>query len=118
MIKILFCGKDSFSYHRTSVMVKGIEKCNDIVAEKLTLSGRDRKNADVLKTRSTDVDFVFVPAFRHKDVAWVKKHSSAPVVFDPLISEYLTKVIDYGHWYKAPTKYLLDAKAPFIMPIF
>ncbi len=110
-MKILFCGKDHFSYHRTSVILKGIEKHNDIIAEKLTLSGRDKTNADKLKSLSTNCDFVFVPAFRHKDVAWVKKHSKAPVVFDPLISEYLTKVVDYGQWYKAPTKYLLDAKA-------
>jgi len=111
MIKILFCGKDHFSYHRTSVILKGIEKHNDIIAEKLTLSGRDKQNAEKLKSLSTKCDFVFVPAFRHKDVAWIKRHSNAPVVFDPLISEYLTKVIDYGQWYKAPTKYLLDAKA-------
>lgn len=111
MIKVLFCGKDKFSYHRTGVILKGIEKSAEIKATVLSIKNRDNSNALELSKLSKEHDFVFVPAFRHKDVAWVKKHSNAPVVFDPLISEYLTKVIDYGQWYKAPTKYLLDYKA-------
>lgn len=111
MIKVLFCGKDKFIYHRTRVILKGIEKTPGISATVFPISKRDSENASTLSKLSAENDFVFVPAFRHKDVAWVKKHSNAPVVFDPLISEYLTKVIDYGQWYKAPTKYLLDFRA-------
>lgn len=107
-MKILFCGKDSFTYHRTSVLVEGLKKHPDADCTVFPVSAKDRKNGAELSRLSADADFVLVPAFRHKDVAWVKRYSKAPVVFDPLISHYLTRVIDYGQYYKAPTKFLLD----------
>ena len=42
-------------------------------------------------------DFIFVPAFRHKDVPLAKLigfFTNKPVVFDPLVSRYETKVLD------------------------
>lgn len=42
-------------------------------------------------------DFIFVPAFRHKDVPLAKLLgllTNKPVVFDPLVSRYETKVLD------------------------
>lgn len=42
-------------------------------------------------------DFIFVPAFRHKDVPLAKLLgllTNKPVVFDPLVSRYETKVVD------------------------
>ena len=42
-------------------------------------------------------DLIFVPAFRHKDVplAWlIGLLTNKPVVFDPLVSRYETKVVD------------------------
>ncbi len=109
-MKILFCGKDKFSYHRTRVLIEGLKKIENVSCSTFSISARDASNAQKLKELSIDVDYVIVPAFRHKDVRWVKKNSQAPVVFDPLISEYLTKVIDYGQWYKAATKYLFDRR--------
>lgn len=107
-MKVLFCGKDKFTYHRTKVLLEGLKKAKGITCSTLSIEERNAVNAAKLKELSSEVDFVIVPAFRHKDVSWVKRHSQAPVVFDPLISEYLTKVIDYGQWYKAPTKFLFD----------
>jgi len=42
-------------------------------------------------------DFIFVPAFRHKDVPLARLIgllTNKPVVFDPLVSRYETKVLD------------------------
>ncbi|MCK4802382.1 glycosyltransferase [bacterium] len=42
-------------------------------------------------------DFIFVPAFRHKDVPLAKLLgllTNKPVIFDPLVSRYETKVVD------------------------
>jgi len=42
-------------------------------------------------------DFIFVPAFRHKDVLLAKflgLLNNRPVVFDPFVSRYETKVVD------------------------
>ncbi|HUJ73507.1 MAG TPA: glycosyltransferase, partial [bacterium] len=41
-------------------------------------------------------DFVFLPSFTHPQVAFVKSAlPSLPLVFDPLISKYMTRVLDY-----------------------
>lgn len=107
-MKILFCGKDSFTYHRTRVLIEGLKKHTAAECVVLPVTARDKTNAGKLAARSAEADFVIVPAFRHRDVAWVKRHSRAPVVFDPLISTYLTRVIDYRQYHKAPTKFISD----------
>ena len=107
-MRILFCGKDSFTYHRTRVLIEGLRKHPHAGCELFSITGRNRENGKELSKRSAEADFVLVPAFRHKDVGWVKQYSRAPVVFDPLISTFLTRVVDYGHYHKAPMKYLFD----------
>ncbi len=57
-------------------------------------------------------DFIFVPAFRHKDVPLAKLIgllTNKPVVFDPFVSRYETKVVDQ----KKVTPYSLQAKHNF-----
>lgn len=57
-------------------------------------------------------DFLFVPAFRHKDVPLAKfigLLTGKPVVFDPLVSRYGTKVIDQ----KKVAPYSLQARHNF-----
>lgn len=110
-MKILFAAKDDFSYHRTKVLVEGLRAIDDVELQLLTINERNANFAKKLQIASKDVDFVYIPSFRHKDVHWIKKYSAAPVVFDPLISKYLTKVVDFGHWWKAPIKYFLDKQA-------
>jgi glycosyltransferase involved in cell wall biosynthesis len=41
-------------------------------------------------------------------VAFIKLASKRKVVFDPLISKYMTRVLDYGVKWKGPHKYLVD----------
>ncbi len=50
-----------------------------------------------LKFFPVKYDFIFVPAFRHKDVPLAKLLgllTNKPVVFDPLVSRYESKVVD------------------------
>lgn len=57
-------------------------------------------------------DFIFVPAFRHKDVLLAKflgLLTSKPVVFDPFVSRYETKVVDQ----KKVTPYSMQARHNF-----
>lgn len=110
-MKILFAGKDKFEYHRTLVLLEGLKHCDDIEFDLFFINNRNAKSGNLFRKKTADFDFVIVPAFRHRDVRWVKKYSSAPVVFDPLISKYLTRVIDFKQWYKAPMKYFLDWRA-------
>ena len=80
----------------------------DVEVETLQIKSRNWSTFQKIKERSSQVDFVFVPSFRHKDIAFVKLASNAPVIFDPLISKYMTKVLDYRVKWKAPHKYLVD----------
>lgn len=93
------------------VLLDGLKKLEDVNSEVFRIEKRNKAEGAKLAELSADADFVIVPAFRHKDVRWVKKFATAPVVFDPLISTYLTKVIDYGHYHKAVFKYISDFRS-------
>ncbi|MDC0176783.1 glycosyltransferase [Polaribacter sp.] len=110
-MKILFTGKDDFNYNRVRVLLAGLKERSDVEVEFFPIT--KRKNFDKKKfiELQKEVDFIYIPPFRHHDVKFIKKLSTKPVVFDPLISKYSTKVIDYGHFWKAPIKYLLDKVA-------
>jgi glycosyltransferase involved in cell wall biosynthesis len=49
---------------------------------------------------SREAYFTYVPSFCHKSVSFVKKHSVCNVVFDPLISKYMTNIKDYKKYNK------------------
>ena len=107
-LKLLFVGKTDFRYNRVVVMLNGLKKCQNVSVEEYQIKRRNWNTHKEIKRKSKEVDFIVVPPFRHRDVAFVKLSSHAPVVFDPLISVYMTRVIDYGIKWKAPQKYLVD----------
>ncbi len=106
-MKILFAAKDGFKYNRTFILSEGL-KAIGVDVQFYKIPERQAKYGKELRDFSLSADAVFVPPFRHRDLAFVKKYSKSPVVFDPLISRYLTKVVDYGQYYKAPQKWLID----------
>ncbi len=108
MITILVAGKRKLSYNRTQVLIKGLEKLPEVELKTYEFGEKTKETGKKLSELAQNVDYIFVPAFRHKDVAFVKKYTNKKIIFDPLISNYLTKVIDYKHWWKAPLKYLSD----------
>jgi len=107
IMKILFAAKDGFKYNRTFILSEGL-KAIGVDVQFYKIPERQAKYGQRLRDFSLSADAVFVPPFRHRDLAFVKKYAKAPVVFDPLISRYLTKVVDYGQYYKAPQKWLID----------
>lgn len=107
-MKLLFIGKTNFQYNRDLILLNGLKRRADISLEVIQIKKRDWSTFMKIKRLSREVDFVVVPSFRHKDVAFVKLASTAPVVFDPLISKYMTRVLDYGVKWKGPHKYLVD----------
>ncbi len=65
-----------------------------------------------LKMLPVKYDLIFVPAFRHKDIPLARLIgllTNKPVVFDPLVSRYETKVLDQ----KRVTPYSLQARYNF-----
>ena len=107
-LKLLFVGKTDFQYNRDLILLNGLNKRDDVSVELLSIKKRNWATFKEIRKKSKAVDFVVVPSFRHKDVAYIKLASKTPVVFDPLISKYMTRVLDYQVKWKGPHKYLVD----------
>jgi glycosyltransferase involved in cell wall biosynthesis len=95
MLTILVTGNFDPEYNRTKVIIKGFHKlgCNVLI-----ISPFDHKSKVVaadLRQLSEKADLIFMPSFTHKQVSYVKKNTNKPVIFDPLVSRYMTKVLDY-----------------------
>lgn len=110
-MRILFTGKSDFSYNRTHILRQGLAQMTDVEIIDFPIISRAGFDKAKFRELSASCDFVYIPPFRHRDVAFIKRLSKSPVVFDPLISKLLTKD-DFGHFWKLPFKYLID-KIPF-----
>lgn len=108
-MRVLFAAKDGFKYNRTHILAEGLKALGQAPTF-YKIPDRTAQHGRVLRDLSLEADVVYVPPFRHRDLSFVRKYSQAPVVFDPLISRYLTKVVDYGHYWKAPQKWLIDRR--------
>lgn len=108
---ILFTGKTDFKYNRVQVLTAGLEKTEGVKLLFLPIKSHRSFDKAAFQELEKQADFIYIPPFRHRDVSFIKRISTKPVVFDPLISKYLTKD-DFGHFWKLPFKYFLD-KIPF-----
>jgi len=111
-MKILFTGKSDFKYNRVRVLLAGLAELQDIELCFFPIKSKTSFDKKAFIAKQNEVDFIYIPPFRHIDVRFIKKFSTKPIVFDPLISKYLTKAVDYRHFWKGPIKYWLD-KIPF-----
>ena len=92
----LFTGDYERDYNRTRILHRGLEELGCRVVEVRYDRRRGRVAPEVLQAAARGVDVVFLPSFTHADVRFTKRHlPHLPLVFDPLISRYLTKVHDY-----------------------
>ncbi len=110
-MKIIFTGKSDFTYNRTFVLLEGLRQLENVEVVVYPITKRGGFDKREFGRLQEDAEFIYIPPFRHRDVGFIKKQASIPVVFDPLISKYLTKD-DFGQIWKKPFKYLLD-KIPF-----
>ncbi len=113
---ILFAGRYTSDYNRNKIILDGLQKKEGVKV--IEYKFRKRKEFDPVKFKSLveESDFVYCPSFSHKFVRLIKKHSNKPVIFDPLISNYLTKVFDYknvSRWSPRAYKNYLKDKLPF-----
>ncbi len=112
MLNILFTGKSDFEYNRVKILLEGLKQLDGIKLEIYPISSRKSFDKQLFQQHQVDANFVYIPPFRHRDVSFIKKYTNKPIVFDPLISKYLTKIDDYNQAWKGPLKYYLD-KRPF-----
>lgn len=113
---ILFVGKYTSDYNRNKIILDGLRKRDDV--EIVEYQFKKRKEFDLNKFKELDskVDFIYCPSFSHKFVRLIQKHATKPVAFDPLISNYLTKVFDYknvSRWSPRAYRNYLKDKLPF-----
>ena len=91
---ILFCGKFDPDYNRTRIIINGLRKKG---VEVLIYNYPKKRKADksILRELLDRADYVFLPSFTHTDLPFIKKQTDKAIIFDPLISRYLSKVFDY-----------------------
>jgi len=99
MYSISFVGGYDENYPRNNVIIEGCQAHNialsHIKIKQTSPFKRKLLLRKVLRKRKIETDFVLVPAFCHHEVSVVKKYTDRPIIFDPLISRYLTKIHDY-----------------------
>lgn len=93
-MKILVTGKYDPGYNRTLVLLKGLE-LNGVELIKMPYETWSPSIAEQVKVMSASVDYILLPSFTHYSLTEIKRVSQAPVIFDPLISKYMSKVLDY-----------------------
>ncbi|MBK21363.1 MAG: hypothetical protein CMP63_03460 [Flavobacteriales bacterium] len=92
---ILFAGKYTGEYNRDKIIFEGLQKRNDVKIIEYKFNRKKDFNREKFSTLNKQCDIIYCPCFSHKFVRLIKKNATKPVVFDPLISNYLTKVFDY-----------------------
>ncbi len=96
-MKVLFAGKYNREYNRTRIIIKGLGFHGCYVGHfpfSPDLSFDTTKFVEVQKR----YDIVFFPSFSHKSLIAAAKYLNKPVLFDPLISRYMTFVRDYRNY--------------------
>lgn len=94
-MKILFAGKFDPDYNRTKIILDGLKYFEQAEVQHYNFNTRSRFNLPQLAAACKQADVIFLPSFTHRDVPLIKAVTRKPVIFDPLISRYLTKVFDY-----------------------
>ncbi|MBN2520341.1 MAG: glycosyltransferase [Bacteroidales bacterium] len=114
-MEILFTGNYNPNYNRTLIIKSGL-KANNINFLEIPI----HNNLESWKNKISDiinkVDYVFIPPFAHKTVKFIKKFTKKRIIFDPLISQYMTRVYDFQKYpYYSPRalKYYFIDKIAF-----
>lgn len=113
-IRILFTGRYETDYNRTLIILSGLKNLGaEVVAYPFYKKSRQVRQA--LKNLDQQVDFIFLPCFTHLDVYYVKRHTTKPLIFDPLISRYMSKVFDYRKVWRYSVRSLKNYLKDYIM---
>ncbi|MFT7156514.1 MAG: glycosyltransferase involved in cell wall biosynthesis [Parvicella sp.] len=108
MIRILFAGDFDPEYNRTKILLKGLILLESVEVVLYTFRVKSFDKSRFVELEA-GCDVIFSPSFSHATANLILKLAVKPVVFDPLISKYLTKVFDY----KQVSKYGIRAYKNF-----
>lgn len=94
-MRILVAGDFEPDYNRTKIILDGLRTIPAVSLSFYNYKEKSKWHFAALRKACKDADVIFLPSFTHQDVAMIKLLSGKPVLFDPLISRYLSKVFDY-----------------------
>jgi glycosyltransferase involved in cell wall biosynthesis len=94
-MRVLVTGNYDPSYNRTKILLKGLKNSSDIALTELPIPCFKDLDKNKFKQLANNSDFIYLPPFTHESVKKIKRLTNKPIIFDPLISKYLTKVFDY-----------------------
>jgi glycosyltransferase involved in cell wall biosynthesis len=94
-MKLLVTGNYDHTYNRTKILLKGLKNNSKIEVIEFPIASFKQLDKTKFKQLANDSDFIYLPPFTHSSVKIIKKLTNKPIIFDPLISKYLTKVFDY-----------------------
>ncbi len=104
-MRILVTGIYEPEYNRNLVLLTGLRKKNIELTEYPYLYRTARVKRELIQL-SKNADLIFLPSFTHLDVPFIKSFLDLPLIFDPLVSRYLSKVFDYRTvWKFSPRAY-------------
>ena len=93
---ILVTGTYDAGYNRTMILLNGLKQLKDVQVTEYPLKSLRNLSGKPLKDIAQGIDYIYFPPFTHQSVKKIKKIlPDIPVIFDPLISKYLTKITDY-----------------------
>lgn len=94
-MKILFIGKFDPDYNRTKIIIDGLKHFKQAEVSFYNYTKDSKYNLFKISEACKKTDLIFLPSFTHLNVPLIRTISNKPLIFDPLISRYLTKVFDY-----------------------
>lgn len=113
---ILFAGRYTSEYNRNKIIIDGLQSIPKIQVLEYHFQKKKEFSLKKFQALAQNADIIYCPSFSHKFVTLIKRSCNKPVVFDPLISNYLTKVFDYKlvhKWSPRAYKNYLKDKLPF-----
>jgi len=94
-MKLLVTGNYDPSYNRTQILLNGLKSNKEIKIYEFPISSFKTLDKIQFRQLAQETDYIYLPPFTHPSVKKIKRLTNKPIIFDPLISKYLTKVFDY-----------------------
>ena len=99
-MRILVTGDYNPDYNRTRILLKGLKEDSRVKLTEYPIESFRHFDKQAFRDLARDADFLYLPPFTHNSVSKLSRLTDKPIVFDPLISKYLTKVFDYQEVHK------------------
>lgn len=94
-MNILLAGDFEPGYNRTKIIIDGLLAQPGVTLSYYNYKEKSKWDLGALRKACKAADVIFLPSFTHQDVLMIKCLSGKPLIFDPLISRYMSKVFDY-----------------------